>query len=92
MREDFEKLPHILELMQYVVCFDGLKYVSENQRTADYLNGAYYAFQEQQKKIDKIIESVNGFKLAASSFDTEYNEGGYMVCTLMLNDIENILK
>ena len=55
MREEFEKLPHILELMQYVVCFDGLKYVSENQRTADYLNGAWYAFQEQQKNIDDVF-------------------------------------
>ena len=60
MREQFEKLPHILELMQYVICFDGLKYVSENQRTADYLNGAWYAFQEQQKKINSMLDHVCG--------------------------------
>jgi hypothetical protein len=48
--------------MQYVICFDGLKYVSENQRTADYLNGAWYAFQEQKKKIDKAIEYLDSIE------------------------------
>lgn len=64
MREEFEKLPHILELMQYVVCFDGLKYVSENQRTADYLNGAWYSYQEQQKRVDQLLDIINtGLKI-----------------------------
>ena len=72
MREEFEKLPNILELMQYVVCFDGLKYVSENQRTADYLNGAWYAFQEQQNKINEALGIA--CKLQYSNGERIYNE------------------
>lgn len=52
-RGDFEKLPHILCLMQYVTCFDGLKYVSDNQYLADYLNGAWDTYQVQQAEVDK---------------------------------------
>lgn len=77
MREQFEKLPHILEFMQYVTCFDGLKYVSDNQRTADYLNGAWYAYQEQQKKIDmqecgaeEIISIINSITPYEYDLDT----------------------
>lgn len=50
MRQEFEKLPEVAEALQLVDGFDGNKYHSlNNHRTADWLNGALYAYQEQQK-------------------------------------------
>lgn len=57
-REEFEKLPNILErLNQGGIYWDGEKYtpkpfMSSFLTTAIFLNGAWYSFQEQQKKLD----------------------------------------
>lgn len=72
MREEFEQLPYILDLMQYVTCFDGVMYISDNQYTADYLNGAWYAYQEQQKKIDGALDLA--CKHQYSNGERIYNE------------------
>ncbi len=55
MREEFEKLPEIAELL-IEAQFDELtgEYVSYWSYKSGYLNGAWYAYQEQQKKIDKL--------------------------------------
>ena len=62
-REEFEKLNEIAEILNR----NGGGYYKE--RTNDYhhcnlyfdkfLNGAWYAFQEQQKKIDEIVKLVH---------------------------------
>lgn len=53
-RAELEKLTEIKEALQFIDGFDGYKYHSiNNHRSADWLNGALYAFQEQQKKIDR---------------------------------------
>ena len=76
MREQFEKLPEIAE---------GLRHCTYNESTNDYhanvahdnewewhtqfVNGAWYAFQEQQKKIDgalKELELLNYYKTGNS--------------------------
>lgn len=64
MREEFEKLPEVhkklKELHPTIVwfCDQENKYASSFegfQNMVIWLNGAYYAYQEQQKKIDKLI-------------------------------------
>lgn len=59
MREQFEKLPEIAELL-IEAQFDEQtgEYVSYWSYKSGYLNGAWYAFQEQQKKIDEIVGIV----------------------------------
>lgn len=60
MREQFEKLPEIAELL-IEAQFDEQtgEYVSYWSYKSGYLNGAWYAYQEQQKKIDKVRELLN---------------------------------
>ena len=63
IREEFEKLTEIAEILNR----NGGGYYKE--RTNDYhhcnlyfdkfLNGAWYAFQEQQKKIEEIVKLVH---------------------------------
>jgi hypothetical protein len=67
MREQFKKLPDVHKKLKdlhptivwfcdqenkYASSFDGF------QNMVLWLNGAYYAYQEQQKKIDAIVECV----------------------------------
>lgn len=62
IREEFEKSEHIKERL--AICYFDTNigcYLSIQLRdyaSASYLNGAWYAFQEQQKKIDAIIKWV----------------------------------
>lgn len=54
-REEFEKLPEISKRLQHGdVFFNGTCYKSKNSsyRRATFINGAWYAYQEQQKKLD----------------------------------------
>lgn len=57
MREEFEKLPDInkaIKIAKTIGCkvdFEAGSYVGDEDRLVDYLNSAYYACQEQQKKI-----------------------------------------
>ena len=65
MREQFEKLPRvksILRLVKYSESSDGydpLDQKSIYEIYADWSNGAWYAFQEQQKKIDGAIKYLS---------------------------------
>ena len=63
MREEFEKLPEIAELL-IEAQFDEQtgEYVSYWSHNSGYLNGAWYAYQEQQKKIDKAIEYLDSIE------------------------------
>lgn len=62
MREQFEKLPEIREIMNsHGIRFmnhSGFYEASEFKdfEFEQYVNGAWYAYQEQQKKIDKALE------------------------------------
>ncbi len=62
MREKFEKLPEIAEIIKEGVFWDGEIY----RRTAIcklthlyYVRGAWYAFQEQQKVINGMLECMD---------------------------------
>ena len=62
MRERFEKLPEIAEIIKNekaVFVGDGYR-IRGNDRAEAYLDGAWYAFQEQQKKIDSMLDHVCG--------------------------------
>lgn len=68
MREEFEKLPEVAELIKdYKIKFneDFSLYVSllVHKSQCDYVNGAWYAFQEQQKKIDAVLEFIDSDEL-----------------------------
>ena len=62
-REEFEKSEHLKERL--AICWYDEKigcYLSIQMcdyASASYLNGAWYAFQEQQKKIDEIVKLVH---------------------------------
>ena len=64
MREQFEKLPEIRKIMNengiYFMNHSGW-YEARDFKDFEYeqyINGAWYAFQEQQKKIDKALKHV----------------------------------
>lgn len=65
MREEFEKLPIVTKYLGYVFFNEetqGYCNKSENAVPLDFasfLNGAWYAFQEQQKKIDAMCECMD---------------------------------
>ena len=67
MREEFEKLPEISSILNYydniVFCEDMNQY--KNNRVfwdaeIGFINGAWYAYQEQQAKIDKLLDEPCG--------------------------------
>ena len=62
-REEFEKSEHLKERLA-ICCYDEnigcyLSIQMCDYASASYLNGAWYAFQEQQKKIDEIVKLVH---------------------------------
>ena len=68
MREQFEKLPEIRKIMNengiYFMNHSGW-YEARDFKDFEYekyINGAWYAFQEQQKKIDEALNFYNTAK------------------------------
>ena len=61
IREEFEKLPEIANLISESDAYfaDESIYFCDNDFACGYLNGAWYAFQEQQKKIDDAIKYLS---------------------------------
>lgn len=63
MREEFEKLPEIAIAIKQGIYYNERDNCYHSISGASYLaiamiNGAWYAYQEQQKKIDAIIDCV----------------------------------
>ena len=102
MREQFEKLPEIAKILNR----NGGGYYKE--RTNDYhhcnlyfdkfLNGAWYAFQEQQEKIARLQSALDDLKEWAQdekqkSLDSnlsEYNNAKYVMAALLVENINRI--
>ena len=62
-RELFEKLPEIRDSISEHIVFIGNKYTTPNPDFYDlvnWLNGAWYAFQEQQEKIARLQSRIDG--------------------------------
>ena len=79
MREQFEKLPEIKEMLlnnnELKWCYETNRYINHRvfqDAETGYINGALYAFQEQQKKIDEVLNLV--CKLQHSSGERIYSE------------------
>ena len=79
MREQFEKLPEIKEMLlnndELKWCYETNRYINHRvfqDAETGYINGALYAFQEQQKKIDEVLNLV--CKLQYSSGERIYSE------------------
>jgi len=73
MREQFEKLPEIAERLHTVVYNEDLNQyhaaMINSGLSVKYIQGAWYAFQEQQKKIDgalKELELLNYYRTGNS--------------------------
>lgn len=61
MREQFEKLPEIARLIrEYNAVYVQWRYDCSNSVITGYLNGAWRTYQEQQKKIDSMLDHVCG--------------------------------
>ena len=66
-REELEKLDEIAEILKDEDthwCDKRGMYINQRvfqDSTTGYLNGAWYAFQEQQKKVDEIVKLVHDY-------------------------------
>lgn len=65
MREQFEKLPEIATAIKQGIYYNERDNCYSSINGASYLviarvNGAWYAYQEQQKKIDSMLDRVCG--------------------------------
>ena len=62
-REKFEKLPEIADSLSEHIYFGGDGFYHSSlvnfQGLVNWLNGAWYAFQEQQKKIIEVLKLLN---------------------------------
>ena len=86
-REEFEKSEHLKERL--AICWYDEKigcYLSIQMcdyASASYLNGAWYAFQEQQKKIDAIKSKLSDIYDASDEDETVAH---------LLDEIQELLK
>ena len=72
IREEFEKLTEIANLISESDAYfaDESIYFCDNDFACGYLNGAWYAFQEQQKRIDRLKK----YLVDSCAFDDDYIE------------------
>ena len=103
-REKFEKLPRvkpILRLVKYSESSDGydpLDQKSIYEKYADWLNGAWYAFQEQQKKIARLQSALDELKTTCErhndpmwrGFANDYDKGFSDCAASLLDGINRI--
>lgn len=64
MREEFEKLPEIAIAIKQGIYYNERDNCYHSISGASYLaiariNGAWYAYQEQQKKIEQLVDIIN---------------------------------
>ena len=90
MREQFEKLPEVHKKLKDLhptivwFCDQENKYASSFngfQNMVIWLNGAWYAYQEQQKKIDKALE-----------LGCEKRGGAHYLVDEHIDEIQELLK
>ena len=78
MRSKFEGLAEIAKVLeQYDGYRVGEKYSTYDTGATAWLNGAWYAFQEREKRIEAVINYINGC---------------YCTADVDMNDIQELLK
>lgn len=105
MREQFEKSPEIKEMLlnndELKWCYETNRYINHRvfqDAETGYINGAWYAFQEQQKKIARLQSALDDLKEWAQdekqkSLDSdlsEYNNAKYVMAALFVENINRI--
>ena len=80
MREQFEKLPHISLVIGFLkFSEDSNDYIRIDDRIDSYalglVNGAWYAFQEQQEKIARLQSRVDGAMDFCNTAKSDVNIG-----------------
>ena len=104
MREQFENLPRvkpILRLVKYSESSDGydpLDQKSIYEKYADWSNGAWYAFQEQQEKIARLQSALDELKTTCErhndpmwrGFANDYDKGFSDCAASLLDGINRI--
>ena len=86
IREEFEKLTEIRDSLSEHIVFIGNTYTTPSPDFYDlvnWLNGAWYAFQEQQKKIDAIKSKLSDIYDASDEDETVAH---------LLDEIQELLK
>lgn len=68
MREEFEKLLYIADKLESIYYCENIECYTEKPNykfcsISTYVNGAWYAFQEQQKKIDAVLNAISQSEL-----------------------------
>ena len=97
LRQKFESLPEVIDSLSCHIRIgsDGLYYTSliNFEKLVIWLNGAWYAFQEQQKKIDELAKHVACIKTIVSECD-ENTDSSWILGNIdgFIECMENILN
>ena len=90
MREQFEKLPEIKEMLlnndELKWCYETNRYINHRvfqDAETGYINGAWYAFQEQQKNKDAIKQKLCDIYNICDEDET---------VAMLLDEIQDLLK
>lgn len=87
MREEFEKLPKIAEMLKRKDIYYGDYYGSKTYMVGSephgYLNGAWYIYQEQQKNKDAIKQKLHDIYNIRDEDET---------VAMLLDEIQELLK
>lgn len=91
-REAFEKLPEVASILKGNDCRflgDGYRVYGDNELQC-YLDGAWYAYQEQQKKLDCCREENKAHLEKIDELQARVDEALNMLCKLQYSSGERI--
>lgn len=101
MREQFEKLPEIAEILHTVVYNEDLNQyhaaMINSGLSVKYIQGAWYAFQEQQKKIDDLNLKIQDLASKYEGKTTlpildQWSDCFVKSAKVIVNDLKGLLK
>ena len=93
LRKEFESLPEVIDSLSchIRISSDGLYYTSlvNFEKLTAWLNGAWFAFQEQQAKINELQKKINNVNEVLSKANIKDDR---FSLEFALNEIEELLK
>ena len=93
LRKEFESLPEVIDSLSCHIRIgsDGLYYTSlvNFEKLTVWLNGAWFAFQEQQAKINELQKKINNVNEVLSKANIKDDR---FSLEFALNEIEELLK